>query len=167
MATTAKNTIVRSPAPYAPIEDMKNFLTTSLTFNQGDLLALDTTNHCVKVIAADGDTAAFIGVAMQSIKNGLLSSPYTTSVDSNQGQTNFVGPMAGVEATCILNSGDTFHPGDKVYPIGASGGTQTVSTSSNSSARKPCGYYMGAQVTATSGSTGPIRLEAQFPYAWT
>lgn len=167
MATTISNNIVRSNARRAIIGSAKNFLTTSLTFNQGDLLALDSTNHCLKVIAADADTATFVGVATQSIKNGLLLSPYSTSVDGSQAQTDFEGPVDQVEVVLTLNTGDAFHPGDKVYPLGASGGTQTVSSSSNTGARKPCGYFVGPTVaSAAAGATGRVVLINQL-VAWT
>lgn len=163
MATTAKNTIVRSPKPYRPIESAKNFISTAISWNQGDLLYLDTTNHLIKPIAADADTAYFLGVATQTIVSGKEKSPYTTDVDASQAISDVAGPMAGVEITVILNSGDTFHPGDLVYPVGASGGTQTVSTSSNTSARKACGYFVGAQATGDGTKTGVIRIESQYP----
>lgn len=167
MSTTAKNNIVRSDSAYSVIEDSANFLGT-LTANQGDLIALDTTAHVFKVIAADGDTTSFLGVMTQSVSGGKLLSAYVTSVDTSQGVTDIAGPVAGVTSSLILNTSDAFHPGDKVYPLGAAGGTQTVTSSSNTGARKPCGIYVGPTVaSAAAGQTGIIKIIPQYPLAWT
>lgn len=167
MSTVAKNNIVRSDDAYSVIEDSANFLGT-LSANQGDLIALDTTAHAYKVIAVDADTTNFLGIMTQTVVSGVLKSPYATSVDAAQGVTDIEGPICSVTAQLILNTADAFHPGDKVYPLGAAGGTQTVTSSSNTGARKPCGLYVGPTIaSATAGQVGLIKIVPQYPIAWT
>jgi len=48
MATTAKNRIVRQVAPISIFEEASALVSSAISWNQGDLLYLDTTNKLLK-----------------------------------------------------------------------------------------------------------------------
>ena len=162
MATSPVNNIKRSVAPKTLFPSAKVLLDSSVSFNQGDLLAL--VSGKLKAVAIDGDTAKLLGVAKVTVVNGKLASPYQgTAVDAAQGISDVPGPEFGVVVQLKLHSGDAFNPGDKVYPIG-SDDAQSVSSSSNTGARTACGIYVGEVVaSATSGQLGLVMLGC--PYA--
>lgn len=157
------NNIKRSQAMRSVIESALSFIDSTISFNQGDLLYLDTTAHRIKPITADANTANCLGVSRVQIVNGKLASPYSgTAVDSSQGLSDIPGPVYGVVAELTLNTGDAFNPGDLVYPIG-SVDAQTVSSSSNTGARKACGIFVGVAVgSAVSGQKGLIQIGCQY-----
>ena len=160
MATTAINNIKRSVKPATIFPSAKALVDSSVSFNQGDLIAL--VSGKLKAVALDADTQTFLGVATVTVVSGKLASPYVTAVDASQGTPDIPGPVFGVVANFKLKSGDTFTEGAVVYPYGA-GDAQTISSSSNSGARYPIGIFAGATVTAGSSSTGDVYVGVNNP----
>lgn len=156
MATTAKNRIVRSPRPGSAFESALKLIDSTITWNQGDLLYLDTTNHLIKAMASDTTGLTCLGIARQSIASGKPVSAYTgTAVDASQAIEDIAGPVYGVIANLKLKSGDIFVPGQSVF--GTTTDAQTVSASGTNA----IGLFQDAQITASSTSTGNILLGAK------
>lgn len=152
MATTAKNNIVRSVRPASIFESALNVISSAISYNQGDLLYLDTTNHLIKPLDSDAHGANVLGVARQTLVNGKPISAFQgTSVDAAQAIVDIAGPQYGVIALLNLKSGDTFNPGAFVY-YGTD--AQTVSATGTN----PVGIFQDAAITASSGSTGKVLL---------
>lgn len=162
MSTSATNNIRREVRLGSICEDASSLVDSTVSFNQGDLLAI--VSNKLKAIAIDGDTTTFAGVARMTVVLGKPVSPYQgTAVDASVAASAVVGPCFGVDAALTLNTGDAFHPGDLVYPIG-SVNAQTVSSSSNTGARKPCGLYVGPTVaSAAAGQLGIVSVGVAFP----
>ena len=153
MATTAKNRIVRSVRPGSMFESAIALIDATISFNQGDLLYLDTTNHLIKALTSDTTGATVQGIARQTIVLGKPVSPYSgTAVDAAQAIADVAGPQFGVIANMKLKSGDVFVPGQTVY--GTSVDAQTVSASGTNGV----GIFQDAGITAGSSSTGNILL---------
>lgn len=159
MATTPVNNIKASIAPNSVMSNASPFIDATVSFNQGDLIAL--VSNKLKAIAIDGDTATLLGVATATVVSGKLKSPYATDVDASVGVSAVPGPAFGVIVEMTLNTGDAFTVGGLVYPIGTVD-AQTVSSSSNTGARSACGVFVGVAVgSATAGQKGLIRLGAR------
>jgi hypothetical protein len=158
MATSPVNNIKRVVRQGAIIPDASNLVDSSVSFNQGDLIGL--VSGKLKAIALDADTTTMLGVAPITVVSGVPKSPYSTAVDGAQAAGAIPGPQMGVVAELVLNTGDAFAIGGLVYAIG-SVDAQTVSSSSNSGARKPCGVYVGPVVaSATAGQKGLVHVGA-------
>jgi hypothetical protein len=153
MATKAINNIVRSVRPGSVFESALNLISSAVSFNQGDLLYLDTTNHLIKPVTSDTDAARILGVARNTIVNGKLISSYTgTSVDAAQAIEGIAGPQYGVICLLKLKSGDSFVAGGDVYA--STTDAQTVS----STGTNKIGIFQDAAITAGSSSTGRVLL---------
>lgn len=157
MATLPVNNIKRSVAPKTLFPSAKVLLDSSVSFNQGDLLAL--VGGKLKAIALDADTTYFLGVAKVTVVDGKLKSPYQgTAVDAALAVSDVPGPEYGVVVELKLHLGDAFSPGDLVYPLGTDD-AQTITSSSNAGARKPCGIFQGPTVAAAAaGEKGLVML---------
>lgn len=143
------NKIVRSINPKSAFEDAKNVIDSTISFNQGDLLFLDTTNHLLKVAAAETDSANFMGVARVTIVNGKLASPYNTDVVASQAIGSIPGPQVGVIFKAVLKTGDSLSPGQLVglYPTaGTRGVSSTVTTNA-------IGVYQGPAIATAAAGT--------------
>lgn len=164
MATTPKNNIVRSVRPGSIFESAKALISSAVSWNQGDLLYLDTTNHLIKPIATEStDSASFLGVARQTISSGKVVSPYQgTAVDAAQAIEDIAGPVFGVIANLQLKSGDVFVAGGKVYAV--DGAAQTVTSTAPMSAAV-VGVFQDAGVTAGASSFGNVLITALWPAA--
>jgi len=164
--TIAKDRTYRSDDVKALFEPGVNFLSTSVTFKQGDLLCYDTAAHVLKLVAATGDAATIIGVAQESVTAGVLVGPYTglsdpTSVALPQA---IVGPFYGLTASMILNTGDAFNPGIKVYLVDATN-SQTVGVTDPGDGNY-VGLYVGPVIaSATAGQEGQIKIGCRYPAA--
>lgn len=158
MATSPVNNIKRSVAPKTWFPSAKSLVDSSVSFNQGDLIAL--VSNKLKAVSSDGETATLLGVAKVTVVSGKLKSPYVTDVDASLGVSDVPGPEFGVVVELVANTGDAFNPGDLVYPI-ASVDAQTVSSSSNTGARTACGRYQGAVIaSATAGQKILVMLSS-------
>lgn len=148
MATTAKNRIVRSPRPGSNFESALSLVDSTVSFNQGDLLYLDTADHLLKAVTSDTDGATVQGIARNTVTNGKLVNPYSTAVDASQAIEDLGGPQYGIIASMKLKNGDTFVPGGFVYACSVD--AQTVSASGTNKV----GIFQDAQVTAGASSVG-------------
>jgi hypothetical protein len=142
---------------------MTAFLDSNTSFNQGDLLCIDTSTHIIRTPASAADTQAILGVAPVTISNGkLLSSYQGTAVDAAQSGVATPGPEANVEALMTLKTGDTFNPGDLVYPS-VGDDAQTITTS-NPCSGSACGVFQDSAVaSAASGQKGRAVIGHRFP----
>lgn len=148
--TTAINNIIRGGAQGRSIfSSALPLLTSSVNYNQGDLLCYDGSNH-ILIPAATGNFANFLGVAVNTIVNGLPQSPYP-GVPVNEQPSDLAGPLFSVTASLFLDTGSSLHAGDKVY-LSAVGAQNVTSTDPGSSDH--IGLYMGAQGTISSSAAG-------------
>lgn len=160
MASTSQNNVVRSVSPKSLFESALAVLSSSVSYNQGDLLAFDNTNKVVKAVTGDGQSANLLGVARQKVVNGVVASPYSTSNDSSQAIEDNAGPVYGVVCFFTLTTGDAFNPGDKVYVTTTN--AQTV-TSTNPGSGKQVGIFQDKAVaSAAAGQTGLVLVGAWF-----
>lgn len=158
MATIPVNNIIRSVAPKSLFESALSVLSSSVSYNQGDLIAFDGTNNVLKAVTGSGQADNILGVARQTIASGKVASPYSgTAVDSAQAIEDVAGPVYGIVAALKLKSGDSFTPGCKVYLTSTD--AQTVSSGA---AGNHIGLYQGASVTAGTASVGDILVGARY-----
>ena len=151
MATTPKNNITRSVRPGSIFESALALISSAVSFNQGDLLYLDATNHLIKPVTGDADGATVLGIARNTVVSGKLISSYSgTAVDASQAIEDVAGPQFGIIAKLKLKSGDAFVPGGAVYA--SSTDAQTVS----STGTNKIGIFQDASITASSGSQGNV-----------
>ena len=157
------NATKRKVATNFVVADITNLLATSISFNEGDLLFLDSTNHIVTKLVGETDGIAFIGIASVTVVNGLLPASYVTDVDASLKTPAIAGPTFGDEYEVILKAGDTVHAGDVVYadPVSSSRGVQASGT-------KIIGVYTGAQGASVTGATTTgsaiwCKLGARYP----
>lgn len=163
MSTLAVNNIVRGENAKSIFESAKAVISSAVTCNQGDLIAFDTSAKILKAVTATSDAANILGVACQTLVSGKVKSPYSgTAVDASQALEDVKGPVYSVVAKLSLLSGDTFHPGDKVYLAATDAQTVTVTDPGD---HNHVGIFQGAQVTAGSGSTGEVLVGARYGMA--
>ena len=143
------NNITRMVAPKSIFESAINVISSSVSFNQGDLLVFDDTNNVLKKPAAETEGATFLGVARVTIVNGKLASPYNTDVVASQSISDIPGPQYGVVAKLVLKTGDSIAPGDKVYLDPATGTTGVTVTAGT----KPIGIYQGKTLSSVAAGT--------------
>lgn len=161
--STANNNIVRLVAPKSFFESAYGVLSSSseCTWNQGDFIAFDTSSKLLKV-AGTADIDNLLGIARQSIINGLPPSPYQgTAVDASQAILDQAGPVYGVTASMVLKTGDAFTMGCKVY---LTADPQTVTVTDPGSGAKNCGIFNGplAVASAAAGQKSDILIGARF-----
>lgn len=163
-ATTASDRIVRGGPGKSLFDDCSN-VTAGVTWNQGDLIAFDTSAHKLKVVTAQTDAANIVGIADNTIVSGKLAGPYDGLAGNNTASIGplFSGPKYGVVASLKLLSGDAFTTGCPVYLTTASD-AQTVTVTAPST-NDPIGIYQGPAVTASSGSVGPVLIGCRYPNA--
>lgn len=161
--TSGKDRILRESSMRSVFEDARELIDATVTFYEGDILKIDTTNHLIKPVAATGDADVVLGIAVQTVKLGKLVSPFSTDVDAAQAISAVAGPVFGVEANMKLKSGDVFVSGGKVYLVDG-GDCQTV-TSTDPGDGKAIGIYTGPAVTAGATSEGPCAIGCRYPAA--
>jgi hypothetical protein len=161
-STVGSNRIVKSILPKSVFDDAKAVISSAISFFQGDLMYLDTTNHLIKRVAATGDAATFIGIADESISSGKLLGPYTglTLTDAAEAIGPVQGPKSGVIASMKLKSGDAFVPGGLVY-LADGQDCQTVS-SVDPGDHFHIGIFQDAAVTAGAGSVGKVLIGSRY-----
>lgn len=153
-----KNNIVKSVARKSIFDDARNVIGSSLTFNQGDLLVMDTTTHLLRAPTLETEGSIFVGVAAVSIVNGKLPSPYNTDVVASQSIQDIPGPVYGVICKLQLKTGDSLNPGDAVY-LDPATGTQGITASGT----KQIGVFQGPAIAAAAaGSLVEVLLGARF-----
>ena len=131
----------------------------SQTFDQGDLLFLDTSAHLVKRLATEAtDSATFLGISQCSIVNGKVADPIQgTAVDAAQGVPALPGPVHGVIAKLVAHTGSAFPQGCLVYADPVAGPFHVAATGTN-----PIGVYQGTSniSSATAGQLIEVKLGA-------
>lgn len=162
-STINKNRTYREDSPKALFENGGNFCSTAISFNQGDLQCFDTGTQLIRSVTATADAATFVGVAQVAVVSGVLVGPYTGLTDVTPAPSQFVGPMYGITSNMILNTGDTFTPGCKVYLVDGQN-CQTVGVSDPGGGNF-IGLYDGPLVTAVAGQEGPIKIGCRYPNA--
>jgi len=156
--TYGRNNLVRSVNPQSLFESAYPVLSSACNWNQGDMLMYDATNNILNAVTGTGSAANLVGVAVQTIVNGKVPSPYQgTMVDASQGISDIAGPQYGCVFSMFLTSGNTFTPGLPVY-IGAD--AQTVTTTAVGSS---VGIYQGVEVTPSgTGTLGNVLIGARY-----
>lgn len=152
------NTVARRVARNTVFADIQSLVGASTSFNQGDLLVMDTTLHIVAKPAVQSDGQNFLGIAPVTVVNGKLPSVYTTATDASVGTPALPGPEFGDEVFVFLKSGDSLNPGDVVYLYPA-GGAQYVQSVGN----KSIGVYIGPAITAGASTQIIIKCGARYP----
>ena len=147
--STFSNTMKQDVSTRSIFPNARALIDSTITFTQGDLLYLDTTNHLIKKITAEAQSATFLGVAPVSVTLGKYASAYTTDVDASAAIPAIPGPQYGSTFDCLLKAGDTIHPGDLVYADPATAGNGVTVTAGTESV----GVYQGKTLTAASGGT--------------
>lgn len=159
--TTPINNIIRCGAQGKSLFDSAlPVLSSAVTYNQGDLLAFNTSSKVLKV-AATGDGANFLGVAINTVVNGLPKQAYTgTAVDASVGMSDMGGPLYAVVAQLYLTSGDAFVLGAPVY-LTADAQTITVTQPGSDPS---VGVFVGpsAITPAASGTKGDVKLGLRY-----
>lgn len=156
--STSRNNIVREVAPKSVFESARWVLSSSVTYNQGDLLAFDTSSKILKV-AGTADAANLLGVARQKIVSGVAASPYQgTAVDASEGISDVAGPVYGVVASFTPKTGDSFTPGCFVY---MTADPQTVTVTDPGSSDH-IGVYQGPTVTGAAGLLIDVLVGARY-----
>jgi hypothetical protein len=148
------NTMKRRISTRTVFADAKPLISSAISWNQGDLLYLDTTNHLIKAMTVETQSATFLGIAPVKITSGKYPAAYLSDVDASVGIPSIPGPEYGSVYQLRLKAGDAIVPGQKVYmdttsytDIGAAQGvTVTVGT-------QPVGVYQGKALTAATGGT--------------
>lgn len=156
MATSPINNIIRGGAQgRSMFPSALPVLSTAVNYNQGDLLCYDGSNH-VLIGAATGNFANFLGVAINTVVNGLPKSPYQgTAVDASEAASDMGGPLFNVVVSVTLDTGGSLAPGAPVYI--SSVGFQNVAATDPSSADS-IGIYTGQQGTI-SGSAAGLKID--------
>lgn len=152
------NKITRSIAPKSVFESARAVISSAVSYNQGDLLYLNTTTHLLAVPAAETDGEFFLGIAQETIVSGKLASPYNTDVIASQAISDVAGPVYGVIAKLVSKTGDTWHAGDEAYLDPATGTRGVTSTGT-----KSIGIYQGPTVTAIAGQEIEVFLGTRYP----
>lgn len=165
-STSGYDSIVKCGPGKTLFEEALPFVSSSITWYQGDMLCYDTSAHTLRVVAATSDAATIVGVADNTVISGQLNSPYAglTAVNAAQTSPGIAGPKYGVVATPVLKTSDAFAPGVKVYLVNG-GNTQTVSSTDPGDGNY-IGIYVGANVaSATAGQKGQVLVGARYPSA--
>lgn len=158
--STPTNRIVRSTAPKEILSDIQvgRGLTTSISYNQGDLLIFDVATQTVKKPAAESEGSTFLGIATNTVASGVAVGPYSGLATTAQAQSLIAGPQYGVEASMILKNGDALVFGASVYLDPASG-PEFVQASGT----KAIGIYEGPSITGNGSLPVRCLLGARFP----
>lgn len=157
---SGKNTIKRSVRQGSMAESSKAFLTSTISYNQGDLLVMDTSAHTIRKASTESEMNQFMGIARETVVNGVIPRPYTTDVDASAAIADVAGPIYGITALAQLKASDTLNPGDVVYAY-TTQGPRVVSASGT----KVIGIYQGATVTGAP-SASPTEVEVLFGHRY-
>jgi len=159
MATKPVNNIVRDESKRSLFSDATKVISALSNWNQGDLLYFDDATNLLKPVASDATAADLCGVAVQTVVDGKVKSPYQgTAVDAAEALAHPAGPVYGVVAKLKAKVGDAYAPGDKVYADATD--AQTVS----SAGTKVIGVYQGSTIaTAVAGDMVECLIGSRFP----
>jgi len=148
--TTPINNIIRGGAQGRSIfASALPLLSSSVNYNQGDLLCFDGSNK-VLIPAATGNYANFLGVAVNTVVSGVPASPYS-NVPVTEQPSDMAGPLYSVVVTLTLDTGSNLTIGAPVYL--SSVGPQNVASADPGSS-DAIGVYTGSQGAITSSAAG-------------
>ena len=140
------NTVTRSIKEWSLFEDASNVIDSTISFEQGDLMYLDSGLIRAQKV---GDTGAnFLGIAGDTVVSGLVKRPYSTDVDGSAAPNVVRGPRIGVYAKVISKTGDAWTPGDLVYPDPAT--SAALGVSSTAGALVAIGIYTGKVIASAA-----------------
>ena len=114
-----KNRIVRTVSEKSLFPSAKNVVDATVSHNQGDLLILS--GGLLAAAASEADGEFMLGIAVETIVDGKLASPYVTDVDGSVAASEIPGPSYGVVAKLVLKTGDALAEGGLVYLNPAAG----------------------------------------------
>jgi hypothetical protein len=154
------NSMRRRIATKSLFPDCQAEVTTSSTWEQGDFLAW-VTDHIEVIPTSIEDGTNFLGIASNSVANGVLLDPYVNLTDTEPGPGALSGPEYGDVHAVIGKTGDTFTKGGLVYPSIGAGKTREVT--SVAGALKAIGIYQGPTVTASAGQQIECLIGVQYP----
>lgn len=170
-STSSTDRVVRK-GPGRRLFESGRSVSTGQSYYQGDLMCYDSSLNSskggIRVVAATGDGATFIGISDVEVKSGVLKGPYTglTATDAAEVGPDFGGPVYGVEADLVLKTSDAFVMGGKVYLVDG-GDSQTV-TSTDPGDHNYVGIFVdpnGSVTSASSGQLGRILVGCRYPAA--
>lgn len=154
-----KNTVVKQVGEKQIFPDIKNFLDSTVDFNQGDILIFDTSTYLVRAATSEGEGAYLLGIANATVVDGKPALPYSTANDAAIAATSIDGPLYGDTFKMILKTGSTLTPGQQVY---ADPGTSARGVAS--SGTKAIGVYQGAAVSSSAaGLEIEVLIGARYP----
>lgn len=160
MASVAMNTIIREVAPNQIFSDMKSLIPSTATWNQGDLLMFDPVNYVVNRLPSEASAATFLGISTVTVSGGNVVSPYSTANNAAIAVPSLNGPMFGVVALAICQTGTTLHGGDPIYADPTVDAGQGVAATGT----KIVGVYQGAAVASTvAGQQIEVLFGARYP----
>lgn len=161
-STSSYNAISRKGSGNSVFESAKNVLSSSVSYNQGDILAFDTSAKVLKVVSTTADSANVLGVADNVVVSGKLVGPYTglTAVDAAEAIGDVAGPRYGVEALMKVHTGASLTPGCKLY-LSDGDDSQTLAVTDPGDGNY-IGIYQGVAVTAAAGARYPVLIGARY-----
>jgi hypothetical protein len=154
---SGKNTVARKVATNFIAVDIKSMVASTTSFNQGDFLIGDTTNHIVALPVGETDGATLMGVASCSVVNGKLASAISTDVDAAQALPAIPGPTFGDEYLVVVKSGVTINPLDPVYLDPATGTRGVTNTGT-----KIIGVWADKALVGDGVKEGRAKIGARF-----
>ncbi len=146
------NKLRRQLATRSLIPDATPVVDSTVSYNQGELLYLDTGTGLLTNTPASGETGAnFVGISPVDVVSGKLRPPYIgTECDAAVAGGGIAGPEYGSVWALIPKSGDAFTPMCPVYPVIDDASNRKVTVTSGS--LKAIGIYQGAGFTAGASS---------------
>lgn len=153
------NNIKSEIAPKTIFRDVGGLVSSTISWEQGDILVFDDAANKVKAASAEADGLTVLGVAQQSVTNGVIFGPYTGITDNSASiqAGALAGPVYGVEAELVLAAGSTINAGDLVYISDA----KTVAVTGT----KAIGIYTGSKsiTGSVAGQKIICHMGARFP----
>lgn len=151
------NRIKREIAPKTILPELGAAIVAGQSWKQGDLLYFDDTNNLVKPITVETQAATLLGLAQQSITNGVMDGPYTGLTDTSPSNPILAGPVYGVEVEMNLKDGDAVSIGDRLFAT-------TDPTIVSVTGTKEIGVYTGNKnISAGTGLKLNMHLGSRFP----
>jgi hypothetical protein len=154
------NTIVRTISLNQIFPDIRTLVPATATWAQGDLLMFDPVNYVVNRLPSEASATTFLGIADQDMSAGNVVSPYSTSNNAAIAVPALNGPLFGVVAQLILQTGTTLHGGDPIYASPTTNAGQGCAATGT----KIIGVYQGPAVTtSTAGQVIEVSIMARYP----
>ena len=159
--SVSNNNLIREVVPGRSLfASLKPVLSTSCTWNQGDILKYVAASNILQPVTGSGDGGLVVGVAVNAITNGVMPSPYQgTAVDASVAIEDAAGPLYGNVFSMALNTGDSWVPGQKAY---LTGDPQTLTSSVTGA---PVAIYQGPAITSAASGTYGDFMVGQTYYA--